>query len=383
MASEPVLVAAAAVFANAIMVALAAIVALLPFIGRRKPTPHAPHEAPVAMLAGPVVLAFFGLFFGLVPPVVGDALVQPAVSAVLGSPETVKLSLWHGINLPLVLSIATFAFGLVVLKYHRSLRRAVAGFFDALGVSGDGGYDRVMDGVAALAKLQTRLIQPGILRHYLFAVFAVVVVAAGGTLALFGGLAWPEPTVEVPIQAWGIVLLALLGTGLTIVARTRLAAICGLGTVGACVAMIFLLYGAPDVAMTQLLVEILFVVIIAVVLPKLPRLRDTGVAKRGPRPVDALLAALVGAVMSALTLAVLTVPASRHLPEYYASHAVPEAYGRNIVNVILVDFRALDTLGEIVVVGVAAFAAYALIRLRPQRQPKGARPPVSQPEQAP
>jgi len=87
-------------------------------------------------------------------------------------------------------------------------------------------------------------------------------------------------------------------------------------------------------------------------------------------------------VMSALTLAVLTVPASQHLPEYYASHSVPEAYGRNIVNVILVDFRALDTLGEIVVVGVAAFAAYALIRLRPQRQPTGA-PGFSQPRKAP
>jgi multicomponent Na+:H+ antiporter subunit A len=319
----------------------------------------------------------------LVPPVVGDALVQPAVSAVLGAPETVKLSLWHGINLPLVLSIATFVLGLLVLRYHRRLRRAVAEAFDALGVSGDGGYDRVMDGVAALAKAQTRLIQPGILRHYLFAVFAVIVVAAGGTLVLLGGIAWPEPAVEVPIQAWGIVLLALLGTGLTIAARTRLAAICGLGTVGACVAMIFLLYGAPDVAMTQLLVEILFVVIIAVVLPKLPRLRDTGVARLGPRPVDALLAIAVGAVMSALTLAVLTVPASQHLPEYYASHAVPEAYGRNIVNVILVDFRALDTLGEIVVVGVAAFAVYALIRLRSQREPTNAEPGLPQPGKAP
>ncbi|MDZ3836279.1 MAG: putative monovalent cation/H+ antiporter subunit A [Rhodospirillales bacterium] len=383
VASEPVLVAAAAVIANAIMVALAAIVALLPFIGRQKPTPQAPHEAPLAMLAGPVLLAALGLVFGLVPPIVGDFLVQPAVTAVLGAPETVKLALWHGINLPLVLSIATFALGLLVLRYHRRLRRGVAAFFDALGVSGDGGYDRVMDGVAAVAKLQTRLIQPGILRHYLFAVFAVVVVAAGGTLAYFGGLAWPEPAVEVPIQAWGIVMLALLGTGLTIVARTRLAAICGLGTVGACVAMIFLLYGAPDVAMTQLLVEILFVVIIAVVLPKLPRLRDTGVARRGPRPVDALLALGVGAVMSALTLAVLTVPASQHLPEYYASHAVPEAYGRNIVNVILVDFRALDTLGEIVVVGVAAFAAYALIRLRPQRQQNSAPGGVPRPRKTP
>lgn len=379
VASEPVLVAAAAVIANAIMVALAAIVGLLPFIGRRRPTPRAPHEAPVAMLAGPVVLAFFGLFFGLVPPVVGDALVQPAVTAVLGAPETVKLALWHGINLPLLLSIVTFVLGLLTLRYHRPLRRAVAGMSDALGISGDGGYDRVMDGVAALAKVQTRLIQPGILRHYLFAVFTVIVAAAGGTLVALGGLAWPEPAVEVPIQAWGIVLLALCGTGLTIAARTRLAAICGLGTVGACVAMIFLLYGAPDVAMTQLLVEILFVVIIAVVLPKLPRLRDTGVARLGPRPVDALLAALVGVVMSALTLAVLTVPASRHLPEYFASQSVPEAYGRNIVNVILVDFRALDTLGEIVVVGVAAFAAYALIRLRASPAAENP-PPIRAPE---
>ena len=223
-----------------------------------------------------------------------------------------------------------------------------------------------MDGIAALAKFQTRLIQGGILRRYLFTVFVVIADAVGGTLVLKDGLAWPVATVPVPVQAWGIVLLAVSGTVLTLVAGSRLAAICGLGTVGAAVAMIFLLYGAPDVAMTQLLVEILFVVISAVVLLRLPRLRDAGVAKAGPRRGDIVLALALGGVMSALTLAVLTVPVAQHLPEYFATNSVPEAYGRNIVNVILVDFRALDTLGEIVVVGVAAFAAYALIRLRPK-----------------
>ena len=366
VASEPAFVAVAAVLANALMVAAAGVVALLPFFGRAQSTPRPAHEAPAIMLVGPLALAAAGLVFGLAPPVVGQLIVEPAVAAITGESPTVKLALWHGINLPLMLSIVTFALGLIFLRFYKTLRRLITATCARLPVTGDGAYDQAMDGIATLAKFQTRLIQGGILRRYLFTVFVVIAVAVGGTLVLKDGLAWPVATVPVPVQAWGIVLLAVSGTVLTLVAGSRLAAICGLGTVGAAVAMIFLLYGAPDVAMTQLLVEILFVVIIAVVLLRLPRLRDAGVAKAGPRRGDIVLALALGGVMSALTLAVLTVPVAQHLPEYFATNSVPEAYGRNIVNVILVDFRALDTLGEIVVVGVAAFAAYALIRLRPK-----------------
>ena len=124
------------------------------------------------------------------------------------------------------------------------------------------------------------------------------------------------------------------------------------------------MFGAPDVAITQLLVETLVVVLVAVILLRLP-----GLYRHASRPghgLDAVLALAVGAVITLTLLAIVDTPLNRSLTEYFEANSVPAAFGRNIVNVILVDFRALDTFGEIAVVAVAALAAYALIR-RPKK----------------
>jgi multicomponent Na+:H+ antiporter subunit A len=132
--------------------------------------------------------------------------------------------------------------------------------------------------------------------------------------------------------------------------------------VGIGVALIFIIYGAPDVAITQLLVETLVVVLFAVAALRLPRL-DAG-GRKVHRPLDAVLALAVGATVTVVLLAVTTGPIDRDITAYYETVAWPEAYGRNIVNVILVDFRALDTFGEIAVVVIAALSAFALLKGR-------------------
>jgi multicomponent Na+:H+ antiporter subunit A len=152
------------------------------------------------------------------------------------------------------------------------------------------------------------------------------------------------------------VALILAGTGLAVVTSSRLAAAAGLGVVGVGAALVFLLFGAPDVAITQLLVETLTVVLLAVALLRLPRLAPDW------RPGHAALSAAVGAIVALALLAVLREPFDRRLSDWFETASWPEAHGRNIVNVILVDFRALDTFGEIVVVAVAAVAALALLR---------------------
>ena len=127
-------------------------------------------------------------------------------------------------------------------------------------------------------------------------------------------------------------------------------------------ALVFILYGAPDVAITQLLVETLIVVLVAVIMLRLPHLVLPGV--REFRPLDMALAGAIGAAVSVVLLAVLAHPLDLRLSEWFEVTAWPEAYGRNIVNVILVDFRAIDTFGEIAVVAVAALGGYALLRTR-------------------
>jgi len=366
VASEPWFVASAAVAANAMMVAVAGVVGVRPFFARPGTAPVPSHEAPMQMWIGPLCLGMLGLVLGLVPPFVGAGLVQPAVQAILGAPEAVKLALWHGINIPLLMSVLTVALGLVLLGYQRTVRDGLGRWMARLPFTGDRAYDRFMAGLAWVATVQTRILQHGSLRGYLAVVFAAIVLVPGASLLFRGGLSWPTEWPDLPLQEWIVALLVVAGALLTMVARSRLAAICGLGVVGSGIALIFLKYSAPDVAMTQLLVEVLFVVIIAVVLLRLPAFRRTGPIGRVSRPLDAALSVAAGVVTTLLVFAATATPLDRTITRYFNETSVPEAQGGNIVNVILVDFRALDTLGEIIVVAVAGMAVYLLIKLRPK-----------------
>jgi multicomponent Na+:H+ antiporter subunit A len=363
--SEPALLAAALVLANALTFAVAAVVAFRPFWRGEPATPNAPREPPRRMQAAPLLLALCGFAFGLSPGVVGSVLVEPAVAAIRAQPTQVKLALWHGINAPLLMSIATAGLGLAVYAGHVRLRRGLARATARLPFTGDGLWDRLLDGLKELARGQTRALQGGSLRRYLGVTWAALPLAVGGVLFARDGLAWPAAISPVPRAAWPVVGLVLAGGVAPLVTRSGIAAIAGLSLVGAGVSLLFLLLGAPDLAMTQLLVETLTVVIVSVVLLRLPE--DTRWPRSGgaARLRDAGVALAVGATVTATLLAVLAGPLDPRLADWFTRNAVPEGFGRNVVNVILVDFRALDTLGEITVIAVAACAAFALLKLRP------------------
>jgi multicomponent Na+:H+ antiporter subunit A len=165
----------------------------------------------------------------------------------------------------------------------------------------------------------------------------------------------------------------LAATVAAVMAESRLVAILSLGVVGVVIALIFLLYGAPDVAITQFMVETLVVIIVALVLARLPRL--TGFARPNRRSVvrDGAISITFGAVVTAVMLAVIDLPVPLDLSEYFAAKSYTEGFGRNVVNVILVDFRAMDTLGEILVVATAGLGAFALLKARPKRVPPEAK----------
>lgn len=362
MASGPLLAIAAVVFANALMMTVAATVVLKPFLGRR-PRGVGGHEAPPGLWIGPLVLAGLGLAFGLDPDLVADSLVQPAVTAVLGRPGIVELKLWHGINLALLLSITTLGLGIAAFLTQRRLRALMTRLAPRLPLRADRAWDRAIESLKTIATAQTRLLQHGVLSQYLTVVFATLALLfafalAGGDTAL--ALDWPQLT----IKEWAAMALVLAGALLAAATHRPLAAICGLGALGVGLSLIYLFFGAPDVAITQLLVETLFLVMIAMTLHRLPMLPPP--RRSALRIGDALLAAAVGCAVTATLLAVLQQPFDSATQDYFERAAVPEAHGRNIVNVILVDFRALDTFGEILVVFAAAVAAVTL--LRPHRE---------------
>ncbi|TNF59614.1 MAG: putative monovalent cation/H+ antiporter subunit A [Rhodobacteraceae bacterium] len=363
--SGPALVVGALVIANALMLAVAGVVAFRPFW---RPAggamPHTPHEAPWQMLAGPVILAVLGVVFGVFPALLQDTLIAPTVASLLGSAEDAKdLKLWAGVNMPLILSIATVALGLAIYLGHVRLRAALARA-ELAAPNFDNGWDRFLEGLKGLAAWQTRVLQSGELRIYILVTFLTVLVGLGGTMLARDALPGLPDMSSVTWKNLALAVLIMAGAVMAALTGSRITAMASLGVVGIGVAMIFIVFGAPDVAITQLLVETLVVVLVAVALLRLPALDPAGT--RDWRPRDALLGLAVGAVVTLTLLAVLEVPMDRRLTDYFEVTSWPEAFGRNIVNVILVDFRALDTFGEIAVVVIAALAAYALLRTTDQ-----------------
>ena len=348
-------VAGCAFAASALMVAAAGIVAWRPFVGRPSEAARAAHDGGWAMLAGPLVLAGLGAAFGLAPPVAA-VLLEPAATAVLGAPATVELHLWEGPSAAVAMSAATFVTGGLLYWRHRAIRARLARAPTVF----DPGWDRLMDGVASGAHGLTARVQAGRLRGYLFVTFAALAAMLGATLLRAGS--WPDPDLsdDLAFKHWSVLIFILAGAALVAVTQSRMTAIAALGTVGIGVALIFIMFGAPDVAITQLLVEVLQVVLVAVAMLKLPRMMPERIGR--VRGWDLALAGVLGAMVTLVLLHVGAAPPDLRLTAFFEAASYPEAYGRNIVNVILVDFRALDTFGEIVVVAVAAFGAYALLR---------------------
>lgn len=348
--------------ASVMMFAVGGIVALKPFRGDLRPTPTEAHEGPWPMLAGPLVLGALSLIFGLVPGVLGHYLVGPATHAVFGEVRPVHLYLWGGFNMALVLSILTFVAGWLLYRRHEAVRAGLMRFESRNPVDFDAGWDRLLEGFKAMAAWQTRIIQNGDLPRYMAVTFATFVVLVGGTFILRGafatGVGMTTDGVH-PIQ-WTVLALIIAGAVLTVMTHSRMTAVAGLGAAGIGVALLFIMFSAPDVAITQLLVEVLVVVLVSLAMLRLPYLpRRT---KGGFRTGHAVIAGGMGLITTLLMTSMLAGAFDPRLTQFFEAASYPEAFGRNIVNVILVDFRTVDTFGEIVVVAIAAIGALALLR---------------------
>jgi multicomponent Na+:H+ antiporter subunit A len=354
----------AALLSNSLMTAVAGIIALRPFLGPLKKTPRLPKEAPLTMWIGPVLLGSLGIVFGIIPGWVSRWLIEPAVRAFHWTTEDIQLKLYHGINDPLLLSIITLGLGTTVYFLRGKIRRVFAGFLDRLPVKAENAYTIALDAIAWLAKTLTRMLQNGSLHRYLVVVIGSVTLGVGIPLIKqppsFAGTGFAG----VGQPGWLVVFIIAAAVVLVVSASSRLLAICGLGVIGAGIAMLFLIFGAPDVALTQLLVETLTVIIVALVLLRLPRLDHQKPKYGAGKLLNGVLAAAVGMLMTVLILAVNQHELDRFVTDFFEANSFIAAHGRNIVNVILVDFRSLDTLGKITVVAIAGLAGYALIRIQ-------------------
>lgn len=358
---------AVAVVGNGLMFVIGFAVAIKPFLGPAVKTPKAAHEGPALLWLGPLTLSVAALVAALVSPLTHRFISAPMASAVAGAPEVVTISLIPHIGPALILSIVTVIFGIIAYRMLDRLRAGMASLLAAIGWGPDRGFDQFVSGLVQLSVWLTRILQPGRLDIYMTVTFLMIAAALFGPMAWYGE--WPAvPVWPDDIQFHELVVIAIGVIGLLAVlyARDRLTAIVSLGVQGFAVALIFMLFGAPDLSFTQFMVETLAVVILALVMTRL-KLHASDHRPTLQKLFDMSVSLACGVGFTLYLIAVTQQPFNTALSEFFAAYSKVVAHGTNVVNVILVDFRGTDTLGEIAVVMVAGLAILALIRIRTPR----------------
>ena len=325
------------------------------------------HGTPSAWLvAPPSMLAILTVVFGVVPAAF-DNLIGSAVNALDSEAHGVHLALWHGVTTALILSLFTLAAGILVFL----TRHSVATFQRRLStpeLDTDNVYQASVRGLRRFAPQVAATVQSGSLPAYLTVIIATVVgvsaIAFGSGLTEFPETVWAENILQF-VLAMTAVIFALAAAR----SERRFAAALCLGGVGYSVAALFLVQGAPDLALTQLAIETLSLVVFVLFLRHLPK-RVRTVTWRPGDIARIGLAVLSGTFVSLITLIAVAARNRPSVAEEFLAKAYPEAGGHNVVNVILVDFRGYDTQLEITVLSVAALGVFALVRAA-RRDPTG------------
>ena len=355
---------------NVSMVALALALIIKPFLGPLTREVEVKSVESDWGLWGPAMLLAIG---SVAVPVLGlnllnEQLLIPAIVAVApeSTPQVAKL--WQGFNVPLMLSGFTLLAGYVVYRLMPSLKVRLAGK-SALFPDANRVFDSLMNAMMWTAKLNTRVLQGKSLSTYVLMFFVVL------ALLLLSQATWVPSSMlaglsDVYFYEVAIALLLVSAAIVAVFARSRLLAVASLGMVGFMTTLVFMLYSAPDVAKTLLLVETLMVIFVVLFLRRLPLFSAVPSHKTGRKLLHAAVAGAIGFTITVILIHITSQPLDTTLADFFGENSVPGGHGRNIVNVILVDFRAFDTLGEVVVVVMAGLAAVSLLSHRKTRQKK-------------
>jgi multicomponent Na+:H+ antiporter subunit A len=326
------------------------------------------HDPAMGMLLAPAVLAGLCILHGVIPYWLDSVLLTPAVFSVIGPQSLPQVALWHGLNLPAMMSLVTllggaalYAVGGSTLGLESSRRSAF---------SGNAVYDRGMGAIDGLGGWCTRVFQSGYLKFAVMMTLGFLVCSfiypfimkAGGRL---GDLDL------APVEPYEAVLMALLMIGALAVttAKQPLTAVLTLGLVGLLVSFLFVVSRAPDLALTQLLIETASLILFLLVIRYLPPFSREQLSW-WVRGRDVLVSIMVGGLVVILLLIANSDTLYPSIASYFLEQSLRLGGGRNVVNVIVVDFRGYDTMGEITVLTIAAIGVYTLIKLKrdgPQR----------------
>lgn len=364
----------AAVVASAFSVAYSLRFITQVFFG---PAPHdlprAPHEPPLRMLIPSGILVFICLVVGIMPSLTLGPFLHNAAMALLGS-DTPKydLRVWHGFSLPLAMSFVALAGGIGLLWLLRHRHRTRPGKAPLIyRLDGRRSFESLLEGLDTFASFlldwtRSPRLQPQLLLIVLATFFVAMLPMLRGP--------WLQPELSTPVNPFFVVMWLAGGACAIGAARQakyhRAASLLMAGGAGLVTALTFAWLSAPDLALTQLAVEVVTMVLILLGLRWLPPRVEADDAQPMQNAMrtfvrrfrDLIIAIVSGAGLSALAYAALTRPHPKGISSFFVQQSLPMGGGANVVNVILVDFRGFDTFGEITVLGVVALTVYALLR---------------------
>lgn len=327
----------------------------------KEASPKTPHEPPHLMRLPVEILVVLCVVVGVLPAFFATNLLGLATQAVLGEPLDFHLAIWHGVNLPLVMSMIAFAVGLLLYWRHADLRRFLQPFasVDARRV-----FERSLVAIGYRAEQIMAALDGNSLQRFMsWLLLAALCMGVLGLVQIdiLTGAKGNQPTDGIVVLGAGMLIFGGIATAAT--HRYRLISLLMLSVVGLFVALTFARFSAPDLALTQLSVEVVTMILLMLALFFLPQ--KTPRESSPLRNVrDMLLAGSLGLVVASLNYAVMTRD-TLSISNFFMENSVPGGGGHNVVNVILVDFRGFDTLGEITVLALAGLAIFKLLnRLR-------------------
>lgn len=329
-----------------------------------------PHEAPVGMLISPVIMASLALVFGLFPGLLSYSLIEPAMASILpgllapGEKFQVSIQFWHGWTPEVFMTLGVIAAGILIFSLQPKVKALNSPGFARFSLNSV--YDTGLRTMERSSRWLTNKYMTGSVRHYLIYIFTFFVVVLGAIMFAFDGFSL-DMSSYAPVTIYeAAILLALILAALAVpFANSRLLAIILTGAVGYMVTLFFVIFRAPDLALTQLIVETVSVTLFLLCFYHLPKLKkELSVLKF--KLTNFLISLGVGVMVTLIALSALSAGSSHpfeSISKFFLEASYKLAGGKNVVNVILVDFRGFDTMLEIVVLGIASLGIYAMIRL--------------------
>ncbi|WP_407431564.1 putative monovalent cation/H+ antiporter subunit A [Arcticibacter sp.] len=358
-------ITAAAILTNMCLVAAGFMAGIRPFTGTLNPAYEKVHLPPATMWVPPIILAVLGFILGFFPGLLGEYAVSAVLNGMTGMPAAVDLKIWHGFNLVLLLSIGTLAAGAVLYYFNKPNAASLKLLERFSRFSPQAVFAGISHSFVSFSERYTNLFHNGFLRSYLLKIIVFAEVLLLYEL-LTGGPIYIDYDQLSPVTFYEAanVFILIGAVIMTVTTSSRLTAVVGTSVIGYAICLMFVFYSAPDLAITQFTIDTLTVVLFVFVLFNLPSFLNFSTNNKATVVRDAFVAISFGAILSIIAIKVLQVPTTIDISEFYGKYAYELGKGKNVVNVILVDFRGFDTMFEIVVLSIAALGVYSLLKLR-------------------